>query len=271
MKKKINWLLLAILLPVMVPAQLSFFGYAEYGYSFCNYKSEELNVFLDTYNNYQQAAGGFTKGFDKKMGLAKGDYLKFGLGMGDRVQMVLDFAIMKNKTNPMEARFSDGSGRDIQVEHRNSNTNVGIRFGGTDEIRVWGQFNMNICIQRTTIHSIYVFPDGSRSFGAEHSLNGSYDDNILTGGPGFTLGYKIFGPVHIYAQADYMFNGGRKTPQYHQYEDLNEFKDVNTFLPRDMNEYVSNPTNGTGNSISNDMRGWRFAAGIQVQLRKTED
>lgn len=270
MKKKCSWLLAVLLLPVILPAQLNIFGYAEYGYSIWNYKSDELNVFFDAYNNYQQG-NGLTKPFDGKMGLAKGSYFKFGVGIGSTAQMILDFGIMKSKSKPMEARFSDGSGRDIQVEHRNSNTTIGVRFGGTGDIPLWVQLNTDICIQTTTIHSFYVFPDGSRSLGLEHSLNGSYSDFTLAGGLGMAVGCRLFGPVNVSVQADYIFNFGRGTPEYHQYEDLQGFKDVNTFLPRDMAMYVSQPYNATENSISNDMRGLRFTAGIQVKLGKQAD
>lgn len=268
--KKILLPLLAVFLPVLMTAQITFLGYAEYGYSLWNYKSEEIGVFFNAYNTYQQSAG-LTKGFGK-LGPAKGDYLKFGLGFGgENTQMIIDFGILKAKTEPVEARFSDNSGRDIVVEQRNSNTNIGVRFGGSKEIPVWAQLNLNLGIQATTIHSIYVFPDGSRSFGADHSLNGSYDNFIITGGPGVTLGCRIIGPVNLCVTADYFFNGGRKQPEYHQFEDLNEFKGTNEFLPRDMNEYVNNPWNMTGNSISNDMRGFRFAFGIQVKFSSSQD
>lgn len=235
------------------------------------YKSDELQVFLAEYNRYQNTV---TTPFKMKIGAATGTYYKFGVGMGDnRVQMVVDLAISNVKTNPLEARFGDGSGRDIWVEHRNSNSVVGVRFGGSKQYPAFVQFNMNLGVQQTYVYSAYVYPDGSRSLGLEKTLNGVYGDFSMAGGLGLGAGYRIIGPLAFYVSADYLWNGGKKNPQYHQYIDLNDVKPTMTqdYLPRNMDMYVNDPYNSIDNSISNDFRGWKFACGLSFIIGNWED
>lgn len=264
MKKLICAFVILFLLPKAGHSQLEFIGYVEYGYSVFKYKSDELPVFLATYNSYHNPA----KPFEMKLGPATGSYFKFGVGMGANCKMILDFTIYEVKTNPLEARFADGSGRDIWAEHRCSNTDIGIRFGGTKEVRPWIQFDMNIAIQTTSLYLAYVYADGSRSLGNEKTLNGVYSDFVGAGGIGVTGGYRIFGPLGVSVSAGYMFNLMRRTPEYHQYVDLNNVKATGTpdYLPRDFATYIASPYSGSDNSISNDFRGWKFTAGLVMSI-----
>ena len=245
-------------------AELEPIVYMEFGYGFMKYKTDELPVFLTTYN----AANNPAQPFTMKLGMARGAYVKFGAGIGGEVRCVLDITIYKTKTSPLEARFANGSGRDIWVEHRLSNSVVGIRFGGTKEVPVWAQLNINLGIQHSTIYSAYVFPDGSRSLGLEHTLNGAYTDFALCGGFGLSLGCRIAGPLGVSVTLNRIGNFERKKPEHHQYSDDNDVKPLSdpNFLPRDMGLYVTEPWNSTENSISNDFRGWQFTGGLVLSL-----
>lgn len=263
MRKKLPGLAFLILLPGLLTAQLRVFGFAEYGYSLYRYGGSELPVFLEAYNAYYQPFGLSTP-FPTKLSLARGDYFKFGLGYGGDVQAVFDLAIYKNVTQPIEARFGDGSGRDIWMSLRTSNFTTGVRFGGVGDVPVWMQLDLDIGIQHATIHSAYVFPDGSRSMGMDHWLNGSFNDFTLFAGGGLTAGCRIIGPLNISAQANYIFNLGRSTPENHSYDDSQDFKiDLPTYLPRDIGKYLSDPF-ATDNTISNDVQGWRFTVAVQL-------
>ncbi len=269
--KKLSGFILLFLFPGLLAAQFKAFGFVEYGYSLCRYKGSELPVFLESYNAYYQPLG-LTTPFPTKLSIARGDYFKFGAGFGGDVQAVLDFAIYKNETHPIEARFADGSGRNIWMGLRNSNTTIGIRFGGVGDVPLWMQIDMALCIQHTTIHSEYVFADGSRSMGMDHWLNGSFNDFTLAGGGGLTAGCRIIGPLNISAHANYIFNFGRATPEYHTYDDSQDFKiDIPSYLPRDMEKYISDPFNGIENSISNDVQGWRFTVALQLVFGNLKD
>lgn len=246
-----------------VRAQLSAIGYLEFGYSIHKYKSDELQDFLSSYNAVNNPASPFKM----KIGAAKGTYLKFGLGIGGVTKMVLDFTIYKGESNPLEARFANGSGRDIWFSVRNSNTNVGIRFGGTEDIPVWLQLNMNIGIQYITLNSAFVFPDGSRSLGYDHGLNGCYTDFNMVGAFGVAGGFRIVGPLAVTAAMDYFGRGldYRKHPEYHIYSNNNDIGGSDYF-PR-------NVTNGAGsldNSLSNDFRGFQFTFGVVCLLSSKE-
>ncbi len=269
MKKYICSLVIICLLPLAGKSQLAFIGYAEYGYSFFKYKSNELQVFLKDYNETYPT---LTTPFKMKMGVAKGSYYKFGVGMGSNVMAILDLAIYEVTSNPLEARFADGSGRDIWTEHRNSNSVVGIRVGGTKEKPFFFQFDLDVSIQQTYIYSAYVYPDGSRSLGNEKLLNGVYGDFVGMGGLGMTAGYRIIGPLAFNVSVNYMFNMMRGTPQYHQYTDLNDVKPdmAPDYLPRDLDRYYTDPYT-TENSISNDWRGWKFNFGLVAMIGNWEE
>jgi hypothetical protein len=255
-------LLLAGFSPV-AKADLEPVMFVEFGYNFMKYKSDELGVFLNAYNS----ANNPDQPFGMKTGLARCPYLKVGVGIGGNVKCILDFAIYTAVTNPMEARFADGSGRDVWMEHRLSNTNVGIRFGGSKESPAWAQLNMNIGLQTTSIYTAFVFPDGSRSLGVDHTLNGVYSNFVFAGGLGMSAGCRLIGPLGLTITINRVWNFERKNPQYHQFTDNNDVKPSSQqqFLPRDMALYVSEPWN-SDNSISNDFRGWQFTGGLILSI-----
>ena len=246
-----------------VKAQIYGQAYAEYGYSIFDYKSDEIVTFMESYN----AVIAPTTPFDLKVPSAHGDYLKFGLGFGSTVGMVLDLSIYKMRSPVMSARFSDGSGRDISWGLRNTITNVGLRFGGTKEIPVWGQVNIDVMIQHVSIYSAWVFPDGSSSLGRDHGMNGVYSDFNLIFGLGGSIGYRIAGPIALTASADYIGRGidSKSHPEYHQYSDNNDVNNSTGYVPRDVAAYNAGAY-ATENSISNDFRGFKFSVGVVLML-----
>lgn len=268
MKRYVFSFLILFVLPQVSKAQLEFIAYVEYGYSALKYKSDELPIFLTTYNEYHNVS----EPFKMKLGMATGPYFKIGVGMGANCKVILDYSLYQAKTNPVEARFSDGSGRDVWAEHRCANGDVGIRFGGTKEVKPWVQFDMNIAIQTSFIYSAYVYADGSRSLGTEKDLNGVYSSFVGAGGIGVTGGYMLFGPLGVSVSAGYMFNFSRRTPQYHQYTDLNNVKGSMQpdYLPESMSMYITDPYSGSDNSISNDFRGWKLNAGLTLSIGNWE-
>jgi hypothetical protein len=265
--KKLILLCSVIVMSTAMNAQIFGSAYIEYGYGFFKYKSDQLLVFTDSYNSVNAPA----KPFGNKVGTAKGDFIKFGFGFGEQVGMMIDFAIYKMESNPMSARFADGSGRDIWYQVRNSNTTVGIKFGGTREFPLWGQFNMNIAIQDVSLLTAYVFPDGSRSLGRDHALNGVYSDFNLIGGLGFSAGCKILGPLAVTASIDYTGRGidSKSHPEYHEYSDNNDVGNSLGYIPRDVAAYNSG-SYATENSIHNDFRGWNFTFGAVFILTSEE-
>lgn len=253
-------------LPVCLHAQdAGGIVYVQYGYCMMGYKSDELPVFLKSYNDYYSSI--LSEPFEMKMGLAKGDYLKVGVGFGGIAQATIDLTIYKTKTNPLEARFADGSGRDIWAEHRLSVSDIGIRYGGTKKVPVFAQLDFDIGIQVDYLYSAYVYPDGTRSIGLDKDLNGVYDNFVLAGGTGFTVGYRL-GPVAVEVSGNYISNFERKHPENHQYEDLNDVKPDLTpdYIPRSMEMYITDPTAIIENSISDDFRGWKFTFGLTAVL-----
>lgn len=264
-KKVLLSVLFLVSTVTVAQAQFVAMGYVEYGYSVLKFKSEELGVFLNSYNNYQP---GLTQPFGLKIGAARGDYFKFGVGVGgENTKMIMDFTIYKVKTNALEARFADGSGRDIWAEQRSSLFNIGVRFGGSREVPVWIQLDMLMGIQVSSIYSAYVYPDGSRSLGIEKDLNGVYSSFVFSGGGGITAGCRIIGPLGVSVSLNYLGNGSMRRPDYHQYWDGNDVKENQPdYLPRDMAMYVSDPNNSIENSISNDFRGWKFTAGLTMSI-----
>jgi hypothetical protein len=195
--------------------------------------------------------------------------MKFGLGIGGpNCKMILDFGILKMMSDPMSARFTDKTGRDLSIGIRNSNTDIGIRFGGGEDVPVWAQFDMNIFILNYSIYSRAVFADGSTSIASDHWLNGIYDDNIMSGGVGVTLGCRIIGPLNVFAHFDIVPNFGKKQPEYHQFEDLVEFKQAFEYLPSDVASYNAGNNYASDNAISDDFVGKHFSFGIQLQVGK---
>jgi hypothetical protein len=256
-------LIAMIVLPFRGHSQAYGQAYVEYGYSIFDYKSDELVVFMQSYNQYFSPASPF----DLKVPSAKGDYLKFGLGIGGNVGMVLDMCIYKAESSPMSVRYSNGSGRDISYGLRNTITNVGVRFGGTSEIPVWGQMNINTMIQHVTIKSEKVYPDGSKSLGRDQAMNGVFSDFNLIFGLGASVGFRVIGPLAITASADYIGRGidSKSHPEYHQFDDNNDVNNSSNYVPRDVGAYYAGSF-ATENSISNDLRGWKFSFGAVFMI-----
>ena len=244
-------------------AQMGALGYIEYGYSISPYNSEQLKVFMTSYNDYYRP----DQPFSMNIPAAKGDYFKFGLGVGAGVKGVFDFTIYKCKSSPLEARYANGTGRDVWYEIRNTTSNVGVRFGGTNNVPVWFQVNINSMIQHITIGSAYVFADGSRSLGYDHSLNGLYTDFNLIFGLGIGAGWKIAGPVAVSGTIDYIGRGidSKSHPEYHQYDDNQDINTSDRYIPQDLTAWT-NGAFATENSIYNDFHGFRFTFGIQLML-----
>lgn len=248
-------------------AQLFFLASAEGGYAGSTVKTDELPIFLNTYNTAN--ASGLSKPFEMNSGMASGRYFHFMLGMGGAAKVTLGFGQYLVHTPHNEARFTAGDGRDVWVEIKDASTETGFRF---DKGRFTCGFQFDILIRTVSIYSQYVFQDGSRSFAAEHQLNGVFSDNRLGVGTGANIGFRLFRYVYLVAKCDYVFHTDKSHPEYHDFMDLNYFKSTTPdYLPRDMTEYVNNPWNGSGNSISNDIHGLRFGFGIQVLFSTGED
>jgi hypothetical protein len=256
----LSFILLA--LPFAGSAQLGFLFSFEGGVGGSTVKTNELPIFLGSYNDvYSQA--GLVKKFDLKPGMAKGSYFHFMVGMGGEItKMTVGFGRYVINTPHNEARFSNGEGRDIWTEIKDASTEVGIR---SDFGKFTAGFQFVLSLRTVSIYSQYVFIDNSRSIGAEHTLNGVYAQFNFGPGLGINFGYRIVKYVYIVAKADYIFSVGKSHPEYRQYEDLQDFRDID-YLPRDVNEYYANPFNGTENSISNDVHGLRFGVGLQLYL-----
>jgi hypothetical protein len=265
-KRKLSALFILAFLPAVVSAQFVAFAVVGYGFGYNKYHSDELGVFFDTYNAFH--GSNLSKPFENKIGMSHGQYWQVGAGIGgEAVQMVVTVEVIKTKTKAIEARFADGTGRDIWMSYRTSNSSVGIRFGDPNKFRVWGQFDMDIGIQVIDINSEYVFKDGSKSFGTDHTLNGRFTNFDFALGLGAEIGVKIVGPLHAVASFHWVAPNSKKSREYHQFTDLQDWNLYQqNFLPRDMDTYINDPTNGSGNSIHYDFRGTRFTVGLQLAL-----
>jgi hypothetical protein len=260
--KKNLFVFLLFVLPFAAKAQLGFLFSIEGGFAGSTVKTEELPVFLNAYNQ-ANASQGLTQPFELKAGLATGRFFGFTIGMGGKqckATLVIDRYLMKTGRN--EARFAGGEGRDIWTEIKETSSEVGIQFMTG---KFTAGFDMVLSLRYVSIYSQYVFRDGSKSFGSDHTLNGVFEDLTFGPGLGFNVGYKVTPYLLAYAKADYIFRATKQHPEYHQYNDLQLFKDID-YLPRDFAEYTNNPFNGSDNSISNDVRGLRFNFGIAFLL-----
>jgi hypothetical protein len=259
MKNKLFFLLTLLSVSFTANAQLGFIFSVDAGFAGSTVKTAELPVFLTSYN--EANASGLTKQFGMKQGLATGRYFNFMLGMGGEItKMTLGFGRYLVSTPHNEARYADGSGRDIWTEVKDASTEVGIR---TDFKRLSLGFQMILSLRTVSIYSQYVFPDDSRSLGFDHTLNGVYEDFNFGPGLGANVNVRVFRFLYVTAKADYIFTVGKSHPEYHQFDDLQDFRTSQNYLPRDVNMYVTDPYNSTGNSISNDIHGLRFAFGVQ--------
>lgn len=268
MKKASLLLFLLALSSFEMKAQLVLAFHADAGYAGSTIKTDELPIFLASYNSYNSA--GLTKAYALKPGMASGKYFDFGFGLGgEKCKMFVNFGQYLVRTPHLEARFNTGEGRDIWVELHDASTATEIRF---DVGRFTTGFQLDMIIRNISIYSQYVFPDDSRSFGAEHALNGVYTSNRLQLGAGLSLGFRLVKGVYLIGKMDYVFQTDKSHPEYHQYEDLQDFRGMTQdYLPRDLAEYYNNPPNSTGNSISNDIRGLRFNFGLQIMLSTNTD
>jgi hypothetical protein len=250
-----------LVLPFSGKAQLGFLVSFEGGVAGSTVKSDELPVFLTSYNAYFASAG-LSKPFEMKQGLATGKYFNFMVGMGGEItKMTLGFGRYVVSTPHNEARFTNGVGRDIWTEIKDASTEVGIR---SDFKKLTIGFQFVLSLRTVSIYSQRVYADDSRSIGNENVMNGVYEDFTFGPGLGANIGYRVLPHLYIVAKADYVFRVGKSHPEYHQFDDLQDFRNSQNYLPRDVTEYYVNPYNGSNNSISNDIRGLRFGLGIQL-------
>ncbi|MDQ3111094.1 MAG: hypothetical protein M3R17_14470, partial [Bacteroidota bacterium] len=202
-----------------------------------------------------------TQPFKLKTGIATGRYFGFTFGMGGpecKMTLIIDRYLMKSGHN--EARFANGQGRDMWTEIKETSSEVGVQF---NKGKITAGFEFVLSLRYVSIYSQYIFPDGSTSFGSDHTLNGVFEDLTFGPGLGINVGYKILPFLAFTVKSDYIFRVAKKHPEYHQYSDLQLFKDID-YLPRDFSNY--NNYSGSGNSISNDVSGLRFSFGIQFLL-----
>lgn len=248
-------------LPFGANAQVGFLASFEGGFAGSTVKTDELPVFLTSYNEYF-ASSGLSKPFAMDQGLATGRYFHFMVGFGGEITKVtLGFGQYLVKTPYNEARFSNGVGRDIRTEIKDASTEVGVR---TDFKRFTAGMQFVLSLRTVSIYSYRAYNDGSHSIGAENVMNGVYEDFNFGPGIGLNVGYRILPYTYLVAKADYVFTVGKSHPEYHQFDDLQDFRDSQNYLPRNVTEYYANPFNGSNNSISNDIRGLRFGLGIQI-------
>lgn len=265
MKNKLFLLLFLSSLSFTAKAQLGFLLSGEIGLAGSTVKTEEIPVFLASYNEIYT---GLSQKFEMKQGMATGNYFHFMVGMGSK-ECMATFGIGRYlmTTSANEARFSDGTGRDISTEIRDASTEFGIRF---EQERFTAGFQFVLSLRTVSIYSKYVFADGSKSIGGEHTMNGVYEDLAFGPGLGMNLGFKLLPTVWLVAKADYVFRTGKSHPEYHQFDDGQYTRDLYYNLPRDVAEYISNPYNASENAISNDIRGLRFGVGLQICLSTFE-
>ncbi|CAN5908473.1 hypothetical protein BH11BAC7_BH11BAC7_34600 [soil metagenome] len=259
MKKKL-FILLISAFPFAANAQLGFMLGFEGGFAGSTIKSAELPFFFDSYNT-ANVAGGLTQPFKLKSGVATGRYFGFTVGMGGpqcKMTLIIDRYLMKSGRN--EARFSNGQGRNMWTEIKETSSEVGVQFS---EGKFTAGFEFVLSLRYVSIYSQYVFPDESTSFGSDHTLNGVFEDLTFGPGIGINVGYKVLPYLVLTAKSDYIFRVTGQHPEYHQYSDLQLFKDID-YLPRDFSNY--NNYSGLENSISNDVSGLRFSFGIQFLL-----
>lgn len=262
MDKKVFLFLLLVALPFVTFAQLGFMVSAEGGFAGSTVKSDELPVFINTYNSYFANAG-LTTPFGLKQGLAKGEYAHFLFGIGgEKCKATIGFGKYLVRTPHNSAKFSTGEERDIWTELKDATTEVGVRFD-LGKLTIGTQ--MDMIIRTVSVYSQFIYPDGTASFGNEHVLNGVFSNNRLQVGLGGNLGYRILPHIYLVAKCDYVFQTDKSHPEYHELQDLQNFKDVG-YLPRDYSTYLSSPYSEVENSISNDIRGLRFGFGIQIMF-----
>ncbi|CAN5139070.1 hypothetical protein BH09BAC5_BH09BAC5_08960 [soil metagenome] len=256
MRKKLLFILLTAL-PFCANAQLGFMLSVEGGFAGSTVNSKQIPAFLAGYN-LNNAAPEFTQPFKEKNGLAKGRYLGFTLGMGGaecKMALIIDFYKMSTPKN--EARFSNGYGRNVWTEIKETSSEVGVNFY---QGKFVAGFEFVISLRTNSIYSEYVFPDGSTSMGNDHSLNGIYSDLTFGPGIGINVGYKILPFLVATAKSDYIFGVSGQHPEYHQYSDLQNFKTIEN-LPQ---TYTTSP--GSGNAVYNDIKGLRFSFGLTFLL-----
>jgi hypothetical protein len=264
-----NKLILFLLLniPLCIRAQFALSFSAEGGFAGSTVKTEELPVFFGAYNNYY-ASSSLQKTFKTDIGMATGKYMHFVVGFGgEKCKSTIGFGRYLLNTPHDEVRFSNGEGRDVWLEIKEATSEVGLKFD-LGRFTIGTQFDM--VLRTNSIYSQYIFRDGSTSIGDEHVLNGVFSNNRLQVGFGGNLAFRVIKNVALIARFDYIMKTDDKHPGYHQYEDLQNWKDID-YLPRDFNEYFNNPYNMTENSISNDVRGLRFGFGVQFYFATASD
>ena len=259
MRKQVVLLLLAVF-PLYANAQLGFMLSFEGGFAGSTIKSEQIPAFLEAYNSNN---AGLTQPFKIKNGLATGKYLGFTVGMGGpkcKAALIIDWYRMSTPKN--EARFSNGYGRNVWTEIKETSSEVGVNFYTGKFV---AGFQMIISLRTVSVYSEYVFPDGSTSMGNDHSLNGIYNDLTFGPGLGINLGYKILPWLVATAKADYIIRVTKQHPEYHQFSDLQNFKTIEN-LPANYNSQA-----GSDNAVYNDVRGMRFGFGLTILLTTDDE
>jgi hypothetical protein len=260
MKKKIIFLLIAAF-PFAANAQLGVLFSVEGGFAGSTIKSDQVPAFLTAYNA-NNAAPGFTQPFEVKNGLATGKFLGFSLGIGGakcKSLLIIDWYKMSTPKN--EARFSNGYGRNVWTEIKETSSEVGVNFYPGKFV---AGFEMVLSLRTNSIYSEYVFPDGSTSMGSDHDLNGVYDELTFGPGLGINIGYKILPWLVATAKTDYIFGVNKQHPEYHQFSDLQNFKTIEN-LPMDFSSSA-----GSDNAVYDDIKGLRFGFGLTILLTTDE-
>ncbi len=251
MRKHVFFILLAVF-PFCLNAQLGFMFSVEAGFAGSTIKSAQIPAFLAYYNG-TNGSQGLSQPFKEKNGMATGKYFGFTVGMGGpecKGTLIIDRYIMNTAKN--EARFTDGSGRNIWTEIKETSSEVGVNFY---QGKFVAGFEMVIALRYVSVYSEFVFPDGSTSMGNDHSLNGVYQDLTFGPGLGINVGYKVLPFLVVAAKSDMIFRATKQHPEYHQFSDLQNFK-TDENLPGGVND---------------DVWGLRFGIGLTFLLSSKDE
>ena len=267
--RKIQLLLFPIFLCATLSAQsmISFFG--EVGYNAGFMHSKQLPIFYNGYNTYFQNSG-LSKKFDtgKAIGMMNGEFYDFGIGIGTDSKFIIGLQGFLLKSKPNQVRFTVNDGRDISVGMRMTNVEIGYRISSSDKL--FFQLHANLGFGTYSVYSAYVCPDGSKSFGSEHVMNGIYSDFTGEAGGGFEFGFKLLPCTYLVFHCDYYKSlVSKKNGQYHDFQDLYLTKSniTENYLPVDYSAYLNQSLQGSENSIYNDIKGFKLSVGLQFKTK----